>query len=466
MVGDDLAEPRLDLRFARRRGRLRNPRLKQRQGVGETGGRTSLALAGLELLQHLAGPRDDARRQARQARHLDPVGALGGARADLVQEDHLALPFAHRDGGGVKPVELLGQGRQFVVVGGEQAPAAVDVVQVLERRPGDREAVPGRGAPADLVEDHQRPRPGLVQDGGGLDHLDHEGRAAPGQVVGRPDPAEELVDDADPGRPGRHVAARLGEDGDQRVLAQEGRLAGHVGAGQQPDRGRAVGLRAQVAAVGDEALAPAAQRGLDHRVAPGGDLEGAAGLDHGPGPALFDRESRVGRRDIQRRQRLGGVGDLGLAGQHGGAELAEDALLDLQRPAAGVDDAAFQLGERHGGEAHRVGQGLAVDEALAQRRRQHPLGVARGDFDEIAEHVVVADLQRVDAGLGGVVGLHAGNHAAALVAQLARLVERGVMPGGDKAAVAGQDRRLRHQGGVEQGDDLVVTFHPGGGVGQ
>ena len=80
---------------------------------------------------------------------------------------------------------LRGERGQLVVVRREQRAAAVDLVQMLERRPGDRQAVEGRGAAADLVEDHKAARPGLVQDRRGLDHLDHEGRAAARQIVGR-----------------------------------------------------------------------------------------------------------------------------------------------------------------------------------------------------------------------------------------------------------------------------------------
>ena len=81
----------------------------------------------------------------------------------------------------------------------EQAAAAIDLVQVLDRRPGDRKPVEGRGAPPDLVEDDERTRAGLVQDRRGLDHLDHEGRAAAREVIGGADAREQPVDDADMG---------------------------------------------------------------------------------------------------------------------------------------------------------------------------------------------------------------------------------------------------------------------------
>ena len=47
----------------------------------------------------------------------------------------------------------------------------------------------------------------------------------------------------------------------------------------------------------------------------------------------------------------------------------------------------------------------------------------RGDVDKIAEHVVVPDFQRADAGRFGVADLQRGDDAARFVAQRARLVE-------------------------------------------
>ena len=82
-------------------------------------------------------------------------------------------------------------------MGGEQRPAAIDVMEMLDRRPGDRQAVEGRGAAADLIEDDEGALARLVEDGGGLDHFDHEGRAAARQIIGGADAAEQAVDDAD-----------------------------------------------------------------------------------------------------------------------------------------------------------------------------------------------------------------------------------------------------------------------------
>ena len=228
---------------------------------------------------------------------------------DLVQEDHVALPFLDAHGDVLEPREPGAERGQLVIVGGEEGAAPVDLVEMLDRRPGDGEAVEGGGAAADLVEDDERARPRLVEDGGGLDHLDHEGRAAAGEIVGRADPAEQAVDDADPRRFRRHIGADLGEDGDERVLAEEGRLAGHVGAGDQPDvAGIARVLRAEVAVVGDEgAAALAAERLLDHGMAAAFDRRRRrnprppAGNSFRPRRALRGRRRHRGRRAPRRR---------------------------------------------------------------------------------------------------------------------------------------------------------------------
>ena len=94
--------------------------------------------------------------------------------------------------------ELVGQPRKFVIVRGEHGAAAVGFVQMLGHRPGDGEAVERRGAAADFIEHHERARAGLVQDGGGLDHLGHERRTAAREIVGCADAREDAIDDAEP----------------------------------------------------------------------------------------------------------------------------------------------------------------------------------------------------------------------------------------------------------------------------
>ena len=77
-----------------------------------------------------------------------------------------------------------------------------------------------------------------------------------------------------------------------------------------------------------------------------------------------------------------------------------------------------------------------MDEGRVERRGHQLVAVLRGDLDEIAEHVVVPDLQRADAGRFGVAHLQRGDDAARFVAQRARLVERWLVAVAHEAAVA------------------------------
>jgi hypothetical protein len=78
--------------------------------------------------------------------------------------------------------------------------AAGVVVDVLDHRPGDRDAVVGAGAAPDLVQDQQAALGGVVQDVGRLDHLDHKGRLPGVDLVLRADAGEDAVDQPDAGR--------------------------------------------------------------------------------------------------------------------------------------------------------------------------------------------------------------------------------------------------------------------------
>ena len=212
---------------------------------------------------------------------------------------------------------------------------------------------------------------------------------------------------------GRDVAAGLRQKGDQGVLAQKGGFAGHVRAGQQPDGGGVAGC--QGAVIGDEGLAAAFQGALDHRVAACGDLEGAALVDLRLCPVFRGRKVGKSGGKIGFGQRAGGGGD--------GAGLGKDlafqgiivTLFNLQRVVGGVEDSRFQLVQRKGGKADLPGGGLAVDEQIGHRAQAVFMGGR--DFDEVAQDVVVLDLQAGNAGFFGVVGLHAADDATAFVPQ-------------------------------------------------
>ena len=83
-----------------------------------------------------------------------------------------------------------------------------------------------------------------------------------------------------------------------------------------------------------------------------------------------------------------------------------------ERMRAGLDHAARFFVQFGRVEADHAGQRLAVGEAAVGRHQL--VGVPRGDFDVIAEHGIVPDLERRDAGRVAVAAFERGDGAAAV----------------------------------------------------
>ena len=96
-----------------------------------------------------------------------------------------------------------------------------------------------------------------------------------------------------------------------------------------------------------------------------------------------------------------------------------------------------------------------MDEGGVERRRHQPVAVLRGHLHEIAEHVVVADFQALDAGLFGVARLHRGDHQPRGIAQIAGLVECGFIAFADEAAIALDQRQLLGQRALEFAGEIA-----------
>ena len=95
-------------------------------------------------------------------RDLHAVTAIRRAALHVVQEDDLSIPFLYADRGVVDTVELAGQRGHFMIVRGKERAGFVDLVQMFERRPSDRQPVISCGASADFVKDHDGAVIGLV----------------------------------------------------------------------------------------------------------------------------------------------------------------------------------------------------------------------------------------------------------------------------------------------------------------
>ena len=163
--------------------------------------------------------------------------------------------------------------------------------------PGQGQAVKGGGAPADLVQDHQAPGGGLVEDAGGFVHLHQKSALAPADVIHRPHPGEDAVGEPDHRLGGRDETAQVGQERDQRHLAQDGGLAAHVGPGDDEHLG--VGVQGDI--VGHEAAG--GQDPFDDRVPALLDQE--RGLGHHPGPVILMQGGQFGQGGARRPESPG-----------------------------------------------------------------------------------------------------------------------------------------------------------------
>jgi len=330
------------------------------------------------------------------------------------------------------------------VRGEEGARAFVRVaVEVLDYRPRNREAVVGGGAAADLVEDDEGAVGGVVEDVGGLVHLDHEGGVATGEVVAGADAGEDAVHEADAAAFGGGPAADLGEEGDERDLADVGGLAGHVGAGDEGDLGVGGG---EGGVVGDEGLGAAGGGGgaehlLDDGVAAFGDFEEVAFVEFGLAVVPLAGEDGPAGEDIEFGKGVGGLREGDGVVEDGGDEVGEEGLLAGEGVFLGVEDFLFFLAEAFGDVAFAADGGLAADVVGGDE-----VEVGLGDFDVVAEIAGELDLEAADAGAGLFGGFEVGEPGLVAAGEAAHAVELGVVAGADEVAVGEVVREVVGEG--------------------
>ena len=347
--------------------------------------------------------------------------------------------------------------RELEIVRGEERAAADLRLQVLDHRLGDREAVIGARAAADLVEDHEAAGGGPIEDSRGLRHLHEKCACAAGDVVARADPGEEPVDDADPGPLRRHEASGLREHCKERRLPDERALATHVGPGHEEDGRRAVAAGREREVVGYERAGR--KQALENRMTPFVDQKLTARRDLGPHPAA----------------RSGHVGE---GGEH--VELCEDLRRAVEPHAVfgyecselleQLDLAARGLvfGAEHLALPHvEIGRGVALGvfhRLLADVVGRHFCGMRTAHFEEKPEHSVEAHLERRNAGALDLASLILGDPGLAARGEFDEPVVAVVEPGADEAAVAGEHRAALPQRGVDPGGEVGAGVEPGGDI--
>ena len=163
---------------------------------------------------------------------------------------------------------------------------------------------------------------------------------------------------------------------------------------------------------------------------------------------------RRARRRLSLAKRGGGRDHFG-AGQGLAGKRLEMRGFGNERASARLADPERLLVQVRRVEADHAGERLAVGEA---RFGHHQfVGVAGRHLDVEAEHIVVADLQRGDAGLAAVACLETGYRAPPLAAGGAQRVQGGIIALGDIAALRRVDRGRRHQSARQQVDQGTVA---------
>ena len=126
---------------------------------------------------------DDGLGEAGEAGDLDAVGFISRSGEDFAEEDDVFIPLAHGDVVVRDGFLRVCEGAELVVVGGKEGAAFDFIVQVLGDGPGDGEAIEGGGAAADFIENDEAFFGGVIDDEGGLIHLDHEGGLSFGEII-------------------------------------------------------------------------------------------------------------------------------------------------------------------------------------------------------------------------------------------------------------------------------------------
>ena len=158
-----------------------------------------------------------------------------------------------------------------------------------------------------------------------------------------------------------------------------------------------------------------------------------------PHPATLDRAFGQTASDIQPGQRVRRRGNALARGERGGSQFLQMRGLGGQCMSARLRDLARDFVQFGRVETDHARQRLAMGEARIRLHQR--ISRARGHLDMIAEHAIVTDLQRGDAGLLAELGLQCGDGAAATGSGIAQIVERHVIARRDIAALARLDRR-------------------------
>src|SRR5919197_272503 len=147
------------------------------------------------------------------------------------------------------------------------------------------------------------------------------------------------------------------------------------------------------------------------------------------------------REDVECRERARGRLNPRRFGRDSRDQTVEDLEFALEDALVGAEHLLFVLFERRRDEAL-----TASDRLLAVIVARHRAKIRLRHLDVVAEHAVVADLQRSDPGPRTLVLLHLGDDLLAGAADRSQFVELAIDAVACEAAVACEDRRVFDQG--------------------
>ncbi|GBD14953.1 hypothetical protein HRbin25_00840 [bacterium HR25] len=205
--------------------------------------------------------------------------------------------------------------------------------------------------------------------------------------------------------------------------------------------------------VGDELPLP--QHPLHHGVAAVLDPDLVALVHLGADVAVAGGRFGQGAVDVHLRHRPGRAEDAVGGRRHLSTHLLEQLPLQLHLSLPGVQDAVLQLPQLRRDEAFSPHQGLAP---LVVRR--HQVQVGPGDLDVVAEDLVVAQLQALDAGALPFPPLQIGQHLTGVLRQGAGLVQLRREAGPYDAPFVEAVGRVVRQGAPHQGHHIGAGAEP------
>ena len=397
--------------------------------------------------------------QTGQLCHLDAVAVIGRAAHDAPQESDILAALFDRDVVVFHALHGAFQLGQLVVVGGEQGLAAQSfgrVCDMLHHGAGNAHAVKGGGAAADLVQHHKALSGGVFQNFGHLGHLHHKGRLACGKIVRCTDAGENGIHHAHMTAGSRHKGADLCHQRNEGILTHIGRFARHVGAGNDE---AAVGGAVEGGIVGHEHTA--LEHLLHHRVTSLGDGQHIAVIHHGAAVVIFRSDLRQRSQYIQLGNGVGGALDTVQLGTDALQQFVKQAALQRDEPLVCAKDLAFQLLQLLRDVPLAGGEGLLADIGL-----RHKVFVGVAHLDEVAEHMVIADLQLGDACLLPQAGFQLRQHPLGVVADGAQLVHLGMVTLGNDAAILEGGGSVRVYCGINARLDILQRVDAGGKLGK